>query len=196
MTLFLLSPAALPSVAAESDAMPMPALDVTDSRDDHSREDGDGVWISPYLTFLEERAAELGRTPPLCFSNSDVMDEGTFEEIPQPYVRATLIEFTNEAYETWRRRGVRVPMYGEVAPECRSYCDECDSGWRDVEDDDGEVVDRDFVCESDCDGFTDHVLEAIVDRTEVDTAQLRQTWEEFQRGRREGGGAFPSLVRG
>lgn len=60
------------------------------------------------------------------------------------------------------------------------------------EDAESEVLDAEWACEDDCDGFTDYFYDAFRDRVEVDTASLSQDWNTFlaEKGERD----FPPLI--
>lgn len=55
-----------------------------------------------------------------------------------------------------------------------------------------EVVERDWACDSDCDGFLDYVSEQCREETRVDTDMLESKWEAFleEKGERD----FPPLI--
>ena len=104
-------------------------LEVTDSRDDYALEDGDGAWIGAYLNFLERIVRRRCHLTEFNFSDSDRINQELFDEIPDAYTRALLIRFTNEHYESWHNDDVELPDYDDVRTDCRSYCDDCESGW-------------------------------------------------------------------
>jgi len=107
-------------------------LEVTDRRDDYYSEDGDGVWICPYLEFLEDIVRERCCLPHFNFSDYEGIAQALLEEIDEPYTRNLVIAFTNEHFESWRDDDVSLPDYDEVRGDCRDFCGDCDSGWTDT----------------------------------------------------------------
>lgn len=219
----------------------MPDLEAEDSRDDYSIDDGDGVWISRYIAWMEEVVRLRCGLPGFAFHDDYALNERLFDEIPGPHVRALLIEFTNRIYPDWKDDAVELPSYEDVHSDCRTYCDGCEDAYRDIHgtydgpladevdddedpDDSGltpeeraarfernadreeerirrreaqeeaeaEVVDTEWACDVDCDGFTDYVYDAFRDRVEVDTSSLDEDWAAFlaERGERD----FPPLL--
>jgi hypothetical protein len=240
MTMFIVSPRALPKASQGELEVPVPKLLVTDNRDDYCTSEGDGLWIEPFLEFLEHRVRERAHVPRFQFSETESLHERLFAEIKSSHVRALLVEFTNQHYAPWRDCDVEYPDYDDLRLDCRSYCDECDSGWHetygeydgpfpeDVEPDESEnapgisaeerqarrrrnrtrreererreaareeavseVIDRELICDDDCDGFLDCISEAYHDAFNPNTAALQRRWEQFlaDRGELE----FPSL---
>jgi len=49
----------------------------------------------------------------------------------------------------------------------------------DQEEAENEVIDREFVCDDDCDGFLDHINDCFYDRIEFNTEALQERWDEF-----------------
>ncbi|MGD0091113.1 MAG: hypothetical protein ABSE73_14440, partial [Planctomycetota bacterium] len=109
-----------------------PQLEITDSRDDYCTSDGDGLWIEPFIGFLEQKVAERAHILRFRFSDPEHIDENTLAEIKSTHVRALLVEFINEHYEDWRNNDVALPDYDSIRSDARSYCDECDSGWEET----------------------------------------------------------------
>ena len=240
MTMFIVSPAALDGLSEELINWEVPLLDEQDDIDDYSMYDGGGLWICPFLEFLEKQVRRYTCAPHFEFSDKNRLDDDLLAEITSLYVRALLIEFINESYKEWRDCDVDVPDYGDYASDCRDFCDGCDRGWseiygeydgllaEDVEEDEdeeeedisrderdarhdrnvaraderdrrqaaqkeaeGEVVDREFVCDHNCSSFNDHVDETYAENFEVDLRYLKRKWINFITGRNLNG--FPPL---
>lgn len=240
MAFLLINPDILPKIATECLKAAVPDLEVSDCRDDYGSNDGDGVWIRPFLEFIEGIVAERCRLRGFQFSCDDRIDDDQLEEIPVRHVRALISQFINAEYESFRNEDVTVPDYNDVRSDCRGYCEDCESGWSEThaeyegpleedvdadedttapglsakervarrtrnlererererrrdarEEAESEVVDREFVCDDDCDGFVEHVDEAVLDGVEVDSNALKVRLVEFLR--RKGEGHFPPL---
>jgi len=132
MAFFIASPPALLRLSDSPAEVAVPRLEVTDHRDDYCTSDGDGLWISPFITFLEERVAERAHIPRFQFSQDESLDENLLAEVKCSHVRALLVEFTNTHFRDWRDSDVDYPDYDDIREDCRSYCGECDSGWEET----------------------------------------------------------------
>ncbi len=228
MTILILSPCALRAMNDVESEVPLPELDVKDDRSDYSICDGDGLWIAPFLEFLEEKVASRAHIRDFKFSQAERLDQQLLEEIPSPYVRALISEFINAEYENWRDRDVDLPNYDRICERSRGYCDGCESGWNEIhgeydgplaedvdpdedeneagistderqdrhsrnverrrerarrtaaqEETESEVVEREFVCDSDCDGLLDEIDTNYRDAFDPNLQSLRQRWEDF-----------------
>jgi hypothetical protein len=241
MALFIVAPTALAKLVGAEPEVAVPKLKVTDCRDNYCTSEGDGLWIEPFLNFLEQRVRERAHVPGFQFSDTEAINEELLEEVKSTHVRALLIEFTNAHYERWRDDDIEYPNYDDIRDNARGYCEECDSGWQDVfgqydgplpsavprdedeneagiaeeerrarhrrnserqaerrrrqaamEEAENEVVDRDWICDDDCDSFCDHINEQYRDAFEPNTAALKARWEEFLAERVEKN--FPPLT--
>ncbi|MGD0092257.1 MAG: hypothetical protein ABSE73_20265 [Planctomycetota bacterium] len=241
MAMFIASPVALLVLSDNPPEVSVPKLEIADSRDDYCTSDGDGLWIEPFMEFLEEKVVARAHIPAFGFSQTDRFDEQILAEIKSTHVRALLTDFINAHYEDWRNNDVDLPNYDSIRDDCRSYCDECDSGWEEIhgtydgpraedvprdeneadpgvsveerqarhrrnlergrertrrreaqEEAESEVVDRDFICEDDCDGFCDCINEHYRDSFSPNTDALLRRWDEFltDRGEKD----FPPLI--
>ena len=84
MAFLLLDPAVLPRLAETSLTTAVPPLKVKDHRDHYCTSDGDGLWIRPFLEFLEAEVAHRCHLRAFQFSTDDSVDEEVLKEIPQP----------------------------------------------------------------------------------------------------------------
>ncbi len=238
--MFVISPPALRKIAQGELDVAVPKLEVSDDRGDYGTSEGDGLWIRPFLEFIEEKVAERAHVSGFTFSLSERLDEDLLDEIESTHVRALMIEFINAHYEQWRDDDIDLPDYDNLHSDCRDYCDSCDSGWNEVhgeydgphEDDvdadeneselgiseeerqarhrrnlerrserarrraaqqeaEDEVIEREFACDCDCDGFMDHVDDVYRDAFEANIDALKRRWKEFlaDRGEKD----FPPL---
>jgi hypothetical protein len=129
MATFLLAPAALDVLGKGKSQGEAPLLEVSDDQYDYGIEEGSGLWIPVFIDFIERKVRKLGRDGRFSFSSQERIGASLLEEIPSSYVRGLIIRFCNEQYEPWRDRDVDLPDYEEIRADCRSYCDDCDSGW-------------------------------------------------------------------
>ena len=241
MTMFIASPVALLRLSDRPLEVTVPELEVTDCRDDYCTSDGDGLWIGPFIEFIEGKVAERAHTPHFSFSQTDSFEEQLLAEIESTHVRALVTEFINLHYEDWRDKDIDLPDYDSIRDDSREYCDECEGGWREIHNEydgplaedvppdedenaqeitneerqarhrrnlerrrerahrrvaqeqaENEVIDRDFICEDDCDGFCDHLNDRYRDAFSPNTDALRRRWEEFLADRGEKN--FPPLI--
>jgi hypothetical protein len=132
MALFIVSPDALRRLAEEGFDCPVPELTISDDRDGYSTSDGDGLWIMPFVEFIQDILERVFHLRSFQFSRDDEIDKQIISEIPQPYARAQIIAFINEHYEDWRDNDISLPDYDDVRSDCREWCDECDSGWEET----------------------------------------------------------------
>jgi hypothetical protein len=132
MTTFLASPAALPRLCEGPPDVPVFKLEVTDCRDDYCTSEGDGLWICPFIEFIESKVAERAHISHFSFSQVDAFDAQLFEEIESTHVRAMVVEFINAHYESWFKNDVDLPDYDRERDDCRTYCEECESGWQEI----------------------------------------------------------------
>ena len=241
MAFFIASPAALVRLSESAPDVPVPKLDVSDGRDDYCTSEGDGLWIEPFIAFIEERVAQRAHTHRFQFSTTERLDRHLLDEIKSTHVRALLIEFINVHYEDWRDNDVEYPDYDDIRDDARSYCEECESGWEVIhaeydgpraedvpadeiehaegiseaehqarrqrnlehqserrrrreaqEEAESEVVDRNFICDEECDGFCDCIHDRYCDAFAPNTVALERRWEEYlaERGERD----FPPLT--
>lgn len=131
VTLILHAPS-LRSLAAEPPQVEAPELEAEDCRDNYCIEDGDGVWISRYISWMEEIVRLRCGLPGFSFHDDYTLNDRVFGEIPSPHVRALLIEFTNRIYPAWKDDAVELPCYDDVHSDCRTYCEGCDDAYRDI----------------------------------------------------------------
>ncbi|MCY3019408.1 MAG: hypothetical protein NTW87_10340 [Planctomycetota bacterium] len=110
----------------------VPKLEATDNRDDYCTSEGDGLWISPFIQFIEGKVAERAHVPGFQFSQDESLDEQLLAEITSTHVRALLVEFINAHYRDWRDGDVEYPDYDDIRDDSRDYCSECDSGWEEI----------------------------------------------------------------
>ena len=241
MAMFITSPAGLVRLRASPPEVAVPKLEVTDHRDDYSTSEGGGLWLTPFIEFLEKKVAERAHVARFQFSDTDNLDSELLEEVKSSHVRALLVEFINAHYEDWRDCDVECPDYDEIRGDCREYCSECDSGWEEThaeydgpraedvppdedenadglseqeqqarhqcnlerrrerrrrreaqEEAESEVVDRELICDEDCDGFLDHIHDQYADAFDPNTVALKRRWGDFiaDRGEKD----FPPLI--
>lgn len=129
MASFLLATAGLTALSEEGPVAEVPDMEVSDRESDYCTSEGAGLWIPVFLKFIEKKVRKLGKDPSFTFSDTDNLDADTLGEIESPYIRSLVIRFCNEQYEEWHDQDVKLPDYDEVHEGCRSYCDDCDSGW-------------------------------------------------------------------
>ena len=241
MAILILNPTSLARLCDSEAEIEIPDLDVKDSRDYYDQFDGDGVWISSYIGFLEKAVRERCHLRQFEFTDADAVHKSLFDEIPSDHVRALLIEFTNRHYKDWHESDVSLPDYDDVRSDCRSFCDDCEYAYentygtydgpsaddvdadedeldqlvskqerlerkrrnreRDAErqrrqqaqyDAESEVVDSEWICDTDCDSFLDHVSSEYRDAFDGNIPALEQRFKEFliERGEKD----FPPLI--
>jgi hypothetical protein len=132
MAFFIASPAALLKLGDSPLEVTVPKLEVTDNRDDYCTSEGDGLWIGPFLSFLEGKVAERAHVHRFQFSQTECLNEDLLAEITSTHVRALIIEFINAHYTDWRDNDVEYPDYDDIRNDCRDWCSECDSGWDEI----------------------------------------------------------------
>lgn len=179
MSVLIFSPDILPQL---SDSDPHPSsgdLKVNDSRDDHAACEGDGLWIPVFLEFLEQMIAQHCRVADFHFPSDDRIDESVIDEIPSVYGRSLAIRFINAEYHEWLSNDVSLPSYDRIASDCRGYCDDCEYAYKDVLDEDGEVIETEWACEEDCDSFIDHVDDCYRQAVDIDSSCLEVRLTDF-----------------
>src|ERR1035437_5978018 len=83
MAFLLLNPAVLSRLSEESLHIAVPPLTVKDHRDNYCTSDGDGLWIRPFLEFLEGEVASRCHLRAFQFSADDFIEEDLLAEIPR-----------------------------------------------------------------------------------------------------------------
>lgn len=101
------------------------------NRDDYSSEQGNGVWIPAYLRYIESLVRDHTHRP-FTFSGYEELSPRAINEIPNTYIRNLVMRFTASFYVPWSEHDVYVPEYEEVRPDCRDFCDGCDTGFSSV----------------------------------------------------------------
>lgn len=132
MALLILHAPTLRELASEPAQVEVPDLETEDSRDDYGIDDGDGVWVSRYISWMEDIVRERCGLPGFAFHDDYALNDRLFEEIPSPHVRALLIEFTNRIYPDWKDDAVELPSYEDVHSDCRTYCEGCEDAYREI----------------------------------------------------------------
>lgn len=156
---------------------------VSDYTDNYGVDEGGGAQIRAYLRLLQRRVRELSGDTGFEFEERDSIRSGTFETVNNFVLRTLLVEFTNRYYMDWAADCLTYPDFGAVeSDERRDFCAGCESGWKQPEDEDGnpdEGADAEFICEENCDSFTEHIYDQISERTEVDTVSIWRKLDEF-----------------
>jgi len=155
-------------------------LEVDDYEENYSSDDGYGIWLWRYLQWLEAKVKELLAEEEFGFSECSVLNDETLDEIEDDVLRNRIKKFTDEYYPEFKDFHVSLPNYDNVISSVSEYyCDECDTPWRDIENEEGEVIDREWIgCPERCDGFYDDVDDSIRQQVECDTSFLDDKWED------------------
>lgn len=133
MAHLILSPGALRRLNESALSTAVPTLEVKDDRSDYDIDDGDGLWIPPFLEFLEDHIRNREGNGRFSFSGADCISTDILDEVKSLYLRALFIEFINAHYEDWRDTDVDIPDRDRVRERCRdTCCYDCESGWEDV----------------------------------------------------------------
>ena len=154
-------------------------LEIDECADDIYIEEGYGVWIGRYLYWLERKLSEALEED-FNFSDYSMLSDEVFEEIENNMLRNKAKRFTNEFYPEWKDYHVTVPDYDDIVRTVEDhYCGECEAPWRDIENEEGEVVDREWEgCPDRCDGFYEDVDDSMRDAVSCDTSWLDEKWED------------------
>jgi hypothetical protein len=209
----------------------LPVLTETDSRADHGTDNGEGGFVPAFIDFLRQKVVAKTGDNTFWFNDYNELNQDLFSEIYDAAgfeVAKHLIEFTNKIYPVYLDTMVNNADWDDTRSDCRSHCDDCDSGWHtdeydgpdpddeeqyedEYEDEDGEPlteeerdaararnqalerrlrrdrerfeenVEREFVCDDDCDSFLERVSEEFNERHEYNISALLRAYETYCR---------------
>jgi hypothetical protein len=155
----------------------MPELAVHVNSGDFSGSEGCGCWVGYFMEFLQEKVRELTGNERFRFRYTDSISVTRVKDIVDENVRAMIIQFINERYQSWYENDVEIPSWDRARDRCGHICDGCDR------------IPEGETCDEDCDAMYDRVCEYISENTNVNTDVLHDYFAEFL-GEHGHGGAF------